>query len=526
MAEPAHPSRAGSSGLIATPEAARWTDLARANRDAAGGWEFVVAGRSVRDVRALARREALASSAAFSAGLGVCVDAPGEPDGLVVATGHQPEIYHPGVWIKDFALQRLAGELGATAIDVVVDSDGFETLGVSSPCLAPEVRRCTQYLAVGSRDGYYAAASVPSEHDLEEWISAVSAQTATLPEAHVQANFADFAVALRSARSDAGNLAELITYARRRFEAAAGTAYLEFPATWMARTEGYLAFVADIALEHERFADSFNGALAAYRVANRTRNAAQPFPDLARDGERVELPLWLLESDRRLSVWCEPASGGVRVLSAAGEEVALLPSDPHAAVDALTSSGATLAPKALALTLFLRGFVCDLLIHGVGGGRYDKVTDDVFRRYWGVEPPSYVIATADMYLEMGLPVVSEAAVSAARERVNRLAHNPDAVLGEVEFADEATRARAVGLASEKADLVRAIASPDADKKELGRRIREINEEIGGLLGPVLAEAEAQAESLRVARQASEVLMDRTYPLCFWSPAEVAARAAW
>ena len=41
----------------------------------------------------------------------------------------------------------------------------------------------------------------------------------------------------------------------------------------------------------------------------------------------------------------------------------------------LQASGTPIAPKALALTLFARMFVCDLFIHGVGGGRYDRVTD-------------------------------------------------------------------------------------------------------------------------------------------------------
>ena len=40
----------------------------------------------------------------------------------------------------------------ATALDFVVDSDGFQTLGVSSPCMTPGVRRCQQYLAVGSAE--------------------------------------------------------------------------------------------------------------------------------------------------------------------------------------------------------------------------------------------------------------------------------------------------------------------------------------------------------------------------------------
>ncbi len=54
-----------------------------------------------------------------------------DPGSAIVMTGHQPELYHPGVWVKDFLLQRLSEETGASAIDVVVDSDGFDTVSVS-----------------------------------------------------------------------------------------------------------------------------------------------------------------------------------------------------------------------------------------------------------------------------------------------------------------------------------------------------------------------------------------------------------
>ena len=91
----------------------------------------------ISELRRIARREAVAASSAFSARLGVPVrSVDGEPE-LLVVTGHQPELYHPGVWIKDFLLQRLSDETGATAIDLVVDSDGFESLDIHSPCLRP-----------------------------------------------------------------------------------------------------------------------------------------------------------------------------------------------------------------------------------------------------------------------------------------------------------------------------------------------------------------------------------------------------
>ena len=515
---------AGHGELLASPALDEWAALARANHQAAAGWSFRVAERPVAQVRALARREALDAGAAFSAGLGVAVDAPGDPDGLVVASGHQPELYHPGIWIKDFLLQRLADETGGSAIDFVVDSDAFDTVSVSSPCLIPDVHRCTQYLAVGSKETCFACAGVPSEHEVAEWVAAVAHQLDSLPAPAIRRHFAEFAAALESARNDAGNLAEMITYARRRFEAVAGTRYLELPATTMAHGEGYAAFVVDIALGAERFIAAYNSALADYRVVNKTRTSVQPFPDLVSFDGRFELPFWLIRDHTRRTVWAERTPAGPRLVDDDGALVAVLTDDPEAAILAVRAAGVTLAPKALALTLFVRGFASDFFIHGVGGGRYDRVTDDVFRRYYGVEPPAYAVASITMYLPLGMHVITDEEVSSARELLNRLSHNPDSMLSEVEFDSEAERGRAIALAAEKAELVSAIETTGADKKALGMRIREANVELGALLAPLRESLEADLASLESQQAASEILTDRTYPLCFWSPLEVADKA--
>ena len=125
---------------------------------------------------------------------------------------------------------------------------------------------------------------------------------------------------------------------------------------------------------------------------------------------------------------------------------------------------------------------------------------------------------------MGLIVVTEEEVAAAKERLNRLDHNPDALLGEVEFDSPAEQSRAAALAAEKTALVAAIAAPDADKKSLGLRIREVNAELSALLAPLKQELAAELASLEGQFAASEILTDRTYPFCFWSPEEVADKA--
>jgi len=172
----------------------------------------------------------------------------------------------------------------------------------------------------------------------------------------------------------------------------------------------------------------------------------------------------------------------------------------------------------------VRIFACDLFIHGVGGGRYDRVSDGVCRRYYGVEPPQFVVASTTMYLPIGAHIVTEDELASAKARLNRLEHNPDALLDEVEFDSAEERSRALALATEKAELVSAIAQAGADKKTLGMRIREVNTDLASLLAPLRAGMEAEVATLGAQLAVSEILTDRTYPFCFWSPTEVADKA--
>ena len=515
---------AGHGEVLTRPAFSQWQALARANHDAAATWEFTVAGVPATELRARARREALDAASGFSEKLGVALTERRDPTGLVVATGHQPEFYHPGVWIKDFLLQRLSEEAQAAAFDVVVDTDGFDSLAVSSPCLSPGVSRCQQYLAVGGSQATYGGSAVPTERDLEAFCSAAGSMLETLPAPAIARHFSAFCDDLRSARETADNLAELVTIARRRYEASADTDYLELPLTWLVRSSAFGAFVLDIACNAERFRRAYNGELGEYRTVNKTRNAAQPFPDLGEEGGRIELPLWSIADSARSAVWVEPGSDGVvRFFSAGGELLVECARDADLA-EALSAAGVVFAPKALLLTLFVRLFCCDLFIHGVGGGRYDSVTDGVCRRYFGIEPPAFAVASITMYLPIGAHTITDEELAAAKDRLNRLEHNPDALLAEVEFDSAEEREAALALATEKAELVAAIARPDADRKTIGLRIKAANAELAALLAPLRQGMEDELATLESQRAAAEILTDRTYPFCLWSPQEVADKA--
>lgn len=505
----------GHGEVLTDPPYAEWGTVLTANLRAASAWRFEVAGVPASRLRLSAHRDAAERASAFSARLGVPVSLPPEECPSVVMTGHQPGLYHPGVWAKVFLLQRLADETGAVPVDLVVDTDGFDAVAAVLPCMRPGLGRCRSYLALGGEDSCYACAPPPEPSQLEEFRATAEDALLTLPAPALLRHLRDFCEALRCSAGEAGDLAESLTFARRRYEAPAGTTYLELPVSLQAKGKAFLTFLADIAYRAPGFFGAYNSELRAYRRRIGSRSAAQPFPDLGSDGELLELPFWTLSEGRRSSLWIRP--GPEPELHAAGS-VVRLPSEVAAAPGAL-AQGPAFAPKALSLTAYNRMFTADLLIHGVGGGRYDEVTDRLATRFYGVEPPRYVTASLTMYLPLGGHLVSGDEVRRAEERLNRIEHNPDQLLAEADLGTDLAE-RASGLAAVKARLVAAIARPGADKKTLGAEIRGVNAELSSLLAPMKERLQERVEELRGLAEASEVLTDRTYPFCLWSPQEV------
>jgi hypothetical protein len=508
----------GHGEVLTQPAFDRWPETIQANVDASAKLAFAVAGTDAKELRERARREAVAEAVAFSARLGVPVVDPPPVPGRIVMTGHQPELYHPGIWSKGFFLQRLADATGAVPVDLVVDTDGFRALELSCPCPDSRTGRKQVVLVQGGDDLYYAGVPVPAPEAIDGFCEAGTSMVAGLPAPAIGRHFAAFCAELKRAIPPAKDLAELITIARRRYEAPAGTRYLELPVTRLARTPAFLAFVADILLRADQFAEVYNRELALYRSVNRTRSSAQPFPDLKVTDESTEVPFWALEGSRRSPVTVSRAGGSLTV-HAAGRVLLNCEADPVKLANALRSA-VTMAPKAVALTLFSRVFLSDLFIHGFGGARYDSITDAVARGYWEIEPPAFVVASMTLYLPVGAHVVSDAELAEARHRVKRFEHNPDSMLSEAEFDDPRERARAIALAEEKTSLVSLIGRDGSDKKALGTRIRAVNAELASILEPVGTALRSRLKELESQHEAFEALTDRTYPFCFFSPLEV------
>jgi hypothetical protein len=126
------------------------------------------------------------------------------------------------------------------------------------------------------------------------------------------------------------------------------------------------------------------------------------------DGE-IEAPFWLddlaAESRQRGAV---KRQGSAMLIEAPDGEAFVLDEklDGDEAAARLLAwcrrNNVRLAPRALTLTSFFRLFLADQFVHGIGGGRYDQVTDDVIQRHFGLEAPRFSVTTATLYFPAAL----------------------------------------------------------------------------------------------------------------------------
>ena len=112
-----------------------WPDLGallRSNVEQARGVNLDFQGRSLDELRVLARRHLVEDALQYtrqyrdvelhpSAGETRSTASPS-----IILAGHQPQLFHPGVWCKNFALGALARQQRAVAINLQVDSDSVK----------------------------------------------------------------------------------------------------------------------------------------------------------------------------------------------------------------------------------------------------------------------------------------------------------------------------------------------------------------------------------------------------------------
>jgi hypothetical protein len=330
--------------------------------------------------------------------------------GHIFMAGHQPELFHPGVWVKNFALSGLAHTHAGIGLNLVVDNDTVKSTVLRVPVLSGHSLSTPEPPAL---------LSVP----FDRWTGEIPYENRLIADREVFFSFGDRVIELmgrgpfeplltafwpevvrQASRSPL--MGECLAAARREWERAWGCHNLELPLSALCRTRPFHLFACHLLANLPAFQAVYNDAVHGYRARNGIHSRNHPVPDLSSQGEWLEAPFWgwRAEHNRRGRLFARLKRDCVE-LRCDAEPWPTLPGPPGShgqavaeAMGELEEKGFKIRSRALTTTLFARMFLADLFVHGIGGGKYDELTDELIRRFYGLEPLAFLVLSATLWL--------------------------------------------------------------------------------------------------------------------------------
>lgn len=417
--------------LVVPPLSAVATLLAE-NQSRLRTSDAILAGVRLLELSRQARTELLVAAHHYSSAYRDVP--PPTAEAPVILAGHQPQMFHVGVWCKNFLLARIAREHRATAINLIVDNDTLKSASLLVPggsVAHPQVQ-AVEYDA--------AAEAVPFEErqivDRSRWQTFAERAAAFLQPLVAAPMLADFWPLVMARSRETNNLGACLAQARHQWEGRLGQNTLELPQSVVCELPAFCRFVSHMLREAASFRETHNAALANYRRENRVRSTRHPVPDLARDGEWLETPFWIWQAGdpRRRRLFVRRAADMWQLTDRGAVEFSL-PADSRTgggpAVEelaALAGRGVKLRTRALMTTLWSRLALCDMFVHGIGGAKYDQLTDELLRRFFGVEPLRFLVATATLRLPIDRPRVTADDLRRLDSKLRELTFHPERFL--------------------------------------------------------------------------------------------------
>ena len=430
----------------------------------------------------------------------------GDPNGQkIVMTGHQPVIFHSGLTFKYHVTEDFADDQSAIGIAVVIDTNMGDVDRYPFPQKLDEGGglRLTQASMTSRAENEPNASRRVDEAETPDGFSPTLNSTPGL-FARVQSEYGTLVLKGDVTPAEANLIV--------RWSHGIGAKLLELPLSAISSFPEVLALVADIINRADQFCSVHNETLGKFREDHRIRNSANPFPDLNVKPNRFELPLWTIGGPASDPTPLFVETGGNRTRLLADKETV------HEFTGTLTGEhleslllhGVQLIPRGALITSLLRLLFADLFVHGVGGGRYDKFTDEFVPAWWDVKPAPFVVASASTYL-FAQRRARLLELEALQRNLRDLMFNPQRHFGTGRFSPELEE-QLIRLSEEKTRAVEQLKTAKKEgrsAKDIGHQIQTITDSMKNL---VAAEFEPQLKPLTSMDEDTRAAIEcRTYP---------------
>ncbi len=506
-------------------------------------YSFTILNQPFREMKEESRKEVIHRALKFSSkfhpdiGKKIC-----STPQYILQSGHQPVFFHPGIWTKNIFLNELLKSSfldKSLGLNIILDNDICKDLNFSfpalsstgdlklekinflSPSLVPnlpfEERHCPslELIAKFNRDIILKLKSLVSENE------------------NILNNFKIFARCLENSfrlccqNYKESNLGEFLGLARRLYEKEIGPTFLEIPFSQICDSDEFLSFFLEIIKNIESFSKIYNKKLDEHRKLFKIRNRAHPLPNLDFKGNLAELPYWIWkEGDQRRKIYILKEEGGNYLYNDSYGKIFLVEKDDLKSLSSLKTllkeRGLKIRPKALLLTLYNRLFISDLFIHGLGGAKYDLVTDEIIREFFKVEPPRFLAVSCTLYLDFkSSPNASGVKISTLKKKIRDLEFNPQRYIDELALTKK-DKIKIRELAGQKTELIKKISGvlTSAEKRKISEEIKTINNFMTKKIKPLKCELNKKMEKEEEKLKHSKVYTFREFPYCFFSAKEL------
>lgn len=403
----------------------------------------------------------------------------------LIATGHQPWLWHPGILAKYIAAANAALRLDATPLNLVVDHDIHDTQKLAVPI------KCGHRMDILTIQMSAYQAEVPSGCQPAANVSAVIDKLVHIRNHHSEALQVDLAPLIEAygklapcntmAQQMAALIDQLITPYTPTGPSLFSSHFHELPQ--------FRDLVHQMAHDAPHCAKYYNAAVLQYP------NAGIAMLDIQK--HRIELPLWLLRWQQpRQRVYVDIAN----------------PYQPRLVTDqqAVTPDD-LIAPRSVLMSAAMRSICCDLFVHGHGGGVYDQVTQQWWQQWHGTPLAPMVVASADITLDFDVPVNDFKQLQKAIWWKHHLPHNLD---------------RALNLKSRQATQKHHLISHMNDDRDKTRRamayknIQSINRELAHANPDPIRDADTAVKLATQGLCNQQIAQRRDWCFAFYPPRDL------
>jgi hypothetical protein len=442
---------------------------------------------------------------------------PCTPDKPIIQTGYPPIIAHPGILIKDSLVNTIAEKTKGIGINMVVDNDTCHDNRLNIPNINRLESSTEKIEFIPNLQGLaFEEAGHTNLTQLTTFKKDVLRALSNPDMKDTFTNFIDMGIKLCK---EIQRLSDLFTSARCAYLQRFDISNLEIPVSLICETESFLNFFLHITKDIRNFARIYNAKLKEYRKLKRINSKANPLPDLKEKGHVVELPFWIwkeneprkqlfatIVKDKQINLMYENIIVTSLDFCGNGNQSGNLKK-----LKTLISTGIKIRPKAIVNTMYSRMFFSDLFIHGVGGAKYDLITDEIIRTFFGVEPPGYAMITATLYLPYKPHNVSAEDVRKLKHVIKDMDYNPERYASGETMED----AEMKSMVNEKEKLITAEMHDSEAKLRTFNRLKQLNRLMKEKITPLIETKEKETEEVEKKLRYNSIVMHREYPFCIY-----------